>query len=107
MTQASLLSSKPWINNTTGRFCYGSFAMTRCKVLIYPSLDITSCHSKENPYVSTISSMVLKASGGGRGCQLNWGGDDGEVPDAPPALQNGIWSELWFHSSNIWNLQQR
>lgn len=42
-----------------------------------------------------------------RGCQLNWGGDDGEVPDAPPALQNSIWSELWFHSSNIWNLQQR
>ena len=49
----------------------------------------------------------LHEMGTGRGCQLNWGGDDGEVPDAPPALQNGIWSELWFHSSNIWNLQQR
>ena len=42
-----------------------------------------------------------------RGCQFNWGGDDGEVPDAPPALQNNIWSELWFHSSNMWNLQRR
>ena len=49
----------------------------------------------------------LHEMGTSRGCQLNWGGDDGEVPDAPPALQNGIWSELWFHSSNIWNLQQR
>ena len=49
----------------------------------------------------------LHEMGTSRGCQMNWGGDDGEVPDAPPALQNGIWSELWFHSSNIWNLQQR
>ena len=49
----------------------------------------------------------LREMGTCRGCQLNWGGDDGEVPDAPPALQNSIWSELWFHSSNMWHAQQR
>ena len=49
----------------------------------------------------------LHEMGTSSGCKMNWGGDDGEVPDAPPALQNSIWSELWFHSSNMWHAQQR
>ena len=74
-----------------------------------PSMATAFIQSEVDGFGGATSFILerLHEMGTSRGCQLNWGGDDGEVPDAPPALQNGIWSELWFHSENMWVAQQR